>query len=56
MVHFRLGPVGHMLLSSDYDFFEFLLSSKKLLSRPNNMKYLESWLGKGIATANGLLN
>ncbi|XP_068905248.1 cytochrome P450 4d2-like isoform X2 [Tenebrio molitor] len=53
MVHFRLGPVGHMLLSSDYDFFEFLLSSKKLLSRPNNMKYLESWLGKGIATANG---
>jgi hypothetical protein len=55
MVHIKLGPVGHMLLCSDYDFLEFLFSNNQLLKRPEDLKLLKPWLGNGLVLVNGNL-
>ncbi|KAJ3632434.1 hypothetical protein MTP99_009445 [Tenebrio molitor] len=53
MVHIKIGPIGHVLVCSDYKFIEFLLTSNKLLKKSFNFKLLEPWLGTGLATADG---
>jgi hypothetical protein len=54
MVHVKLGSLGHILLTTDCDFIEFLLSVSKVLKRPDQIRFLESWLGNGLLVANGI--
>jgi cytochrome P450 family 4 len=53
MVHMKIGPVGHVLLASDYKFLEFLLTNNKIMAKSSNLKYLEPWVGTGLATVSG---
>lgn len=53
MVHLKIGLFEHMLLCSNPKFLEFLLTSNKLLKKSPNLRYLEPWIGTGVATACG---
>jgi hypothetical protein len=53
MVHMKIGPVGHVLLASDYKFLEFLLTNNNIMAKSTDMKFLEPWVGKGLATVSG---
>jgi hypothetical protein len=49
----KIGPVGHVLLASDYKFLEFLLTNNNIMAKSTDMKFLEPWVGKGLATVSG---
>ncbi|KAJ3656155.1 hypothetical protein Zmor_015252 [Zophobas morio] len=53
MINLQIGPIGQVLVSSDYNFLEFLLSSNKLLRKTRNLKFLEPWIGNGLVLAEG---
>ncbi|KAJ8943382.1 hypothetical protein NQ318_002615 [Aromia moschata] len=40
-----------MIIASNYEFLEFVLSSTKILNKSSEYKYLESWLGNGLLTS-----
>lgn len=42
------------LVTSDYKFTEFLLTSNKILNKSTEYVYLNKWLGTGLLTAPGM--
>jgi hypothetical protein len=42
MVHIKIGPIGYVLLASDYKFLVFLLTHNKLLTKSINLIQKES--------------
>ncbi|VEN55079.1 unnamed protein product [Callosobruchus maculatus] len=47
------APLQRMILSCDYDFLEFVLSSPKILDKSGEYKFLHRWLGTGLLTSDG---
>ncbi|VEN60881.1 unnamed protein product, partial [Callosobruchus maculatus] len=47
------GPMQRMIISCDYDLFEFVLSSPNILDKSIEYRYLHRWLGTGLLTSDG---
>ncbi|XP_023309751.1 cytochrome P450 4d2 [Anoplophora glabripennis] len=41
------------ILSTDYEFVEYVLSRQEVLSKSTDYKYLHNWLGTGLLTSDG---
>nr|CAI5835882.1 unnamed protein product [Callosobruchus analis] len=47
------GPTGRMIISIDYDFLEFVLSTTSILNKSDEYSFLHQWLGSGLLTSDG---
>nr|WCC58127.1 cytochrome P450 [Pharsalia antennata] len=47
---FLLKP---QIMSTDYDFVEYILSTQDVLSKSTDYKFLHNWLGTGLLTSDG---
>nr|CAI5835880.1 unnamed protein product [Callosobruchus analis] len=45
------GPTGRMIISIDYDFLEFVLSTTSILNKSDEYSFLHQWLGSGLLTS-----
>ncbi|VEN55078.1 unnamed protein product [Callosobruchus maculatus] len=45
------APLQRMIISYDYDFLEFVLSSPNILDKTIEYRYLHRWLGTGLLTS-----
>nr|CAI5850388.1 unnamed protein product [Callosobruchus analis] len=47
------GPMQRMIVSCDYDFLEFVLSSPNILNKSADYTFWHRWLGTGLLTSDG---
>jgi hypothetical protein len=53
IVKIQIGPLRKMIVVSDYKFLECILSSTKLLTKSDDYRFMQPWLGTGLLTTDG---
>lgn len=53
IVHVKLGPKRSLLVISEYEFLEMILSSNQILQKSLDYKNINRWLGTGLLTGHG---